>query len=103
VVGFHPVATLNIPPQPFYAVPQRKPQKQHFALLQGVDVFVVLRRLTDPSLVAPAEDDAKDIRSKKTAEWEIFIIDYPHLLAKLHIFFRFACVFHFFIVSLHLK
>lgn len=85
-IGFHTVATLGVPPQPFYAVPKRKPQKQHLALLQGVDVFVIFIYFTQSSLVASAKDDSKDIRGKKTAEWDVFIIDYFHWWAKIRLF-----------------
>ena len=63
VIGLHPVATLDIAPEPFDGIPQHKPQEQHFALLQGVDVFVILVDLTQPSLVASAKDDSEDIGS----------------------------------------
>jgi hypothetical protein len=46
-----------------------------------MDVFVVLVSLAQPSLVAPAKDDPEDIRGKKTAERDVFVIDYFHLLA----------------------
>jgi hypothetical protein len=46
-----------------------------------MDVFVVLVYLAQPSLVAPAKDDSEDIRGKKTAERDVFVIDYFHLLA----------------------
>ena len=78
VIGPHPVAALGIAPQPFYAVPQRKPHEQHLALLQGVDVFVVLVYLAQPSLVAPAEDDAEDVRGQEAAKREIPVIDDLH-------------------------
>jgi hypothetical protein len=47
-----------------------------------VDVFVVLVSLAHPSFVAPAKDDSEDIRGKKTAEREIFIIDDSHRSCK---------------------
>ena len=78
VIGPHPVAALRIAPQPFYDVPQRKPHEQHLALLQGVDVFVVLVYLAQPSLVAPAEDDAEDVRGQETAKREVPVIDDLH-------------------------
>ena len=80
-IGLHAVPTLGKAPQPLDAVPEREPQEQHLALLQGVDVFVVLINLAHPSLVAPAEDDAEEVRGKETAEGEIFVIDNFHLFS----------------------
>ena len=78
MIGPHPVAAFGITPQPFYAVPQRESHEQHLALLQGVDVFVVLVYLAQPSLVAPAEDDAEDVRGQEAAKREIPVIDDLH-------------------------
>jgi hypothetical protein len=96
MIGLHEVATLRVAPQPFYGIPQRKPQKQHFALLQGVDEFVVLGDLTDPSLVTPAKDDSEDIRGIETAEREKFIIDNFHSAGKDTLFFSFCLGFSYF-------
>ena len=71
VVGFHPVATLDVAPQPFDAI-------QHLALLQSMDVFVVFLHLAHLSLVASGKDDAENVGGIETAEREIFIVDDLH-------------------------
>ena len=79
-IGLHPITALQVSPQPLYRVPQHKPHEQHLALLQGMNVFVVLVNLTQSSLVAPAEYQPKDICGQKTAKWEILVIDDLHYL-----------------------
>ena len=81
VVGFHPVATLDVAPQPFDAIPQRETDVQHLALLQSMDVFVVFLHLAHLSLVASGKDDAENVGGIETAEREIFIVDDLHPVA----------------------
>ena len=61
---------------PLYAVPYIEAQPQELALLQGMDILMVLVALTQPSFVTTTEYQSTNVGGKKLTERKIFIVYY---------------------------
>lgn len=101
-VAFHEAAALYGAKKPLGVIPDDEADEEELALLEGVDVFMVLYGRIHASLPATAEDDAKDVGGKEGTKREVFVVDYFHCNplyspAKVRFFCQLVCAYNDFL------
>ena len=79
------VAVYNQSHTPLHHIPHKERHEEHFSLLQGMDIFMILIHMAQTPKTFSSKDNSEKIDGPERAKRQISIIDYFHLFLSVWI------------------